>query len=467
MRHTTLETGGRDSAKTGEGGWASWTAQALFAWTRTHDEPGKSGTFGYIAAGLLCADVSFTHRALARFWAVGAKASHGNNRLLDACFRVFARCAKKKIFNSFTSFSRWKWFNLFFFFFFLSFRKCCLTRQWQRTECDTRYMVQQKKFDVILRFLVDRYRRTKPPKPDASQVLSCSSATSKTGNRFRWSFFFAVWRRCARSQLHMNIVPSFSWRVKEAALWFESYSSKNLTGGTTWSSQSTSTDWLTRTHYWSSPRSKLANKKPTSTRKLRKFPVTSGQGSKHRDWTVSRWWRSHFTVIVVSASCHHFTRADSGWSRISWFSRVTLPWLRGGTSVAPWRHKCSHVPVFRRLFLECLTVFPFEFRPRTFTIRFYGKKLYHIRAYDFGVQFSFKDVHVAVNLLSAEQIDFSAEQLHCLSNLFSPLLNVLAFYFLFYLLPFICEGVLHLGLFWEGCLFSDGRKNGRSTFVLR
>ena len=73
---------------------------------RTHDEPGKSGTFGYIAAGLLCADVSFTYHALARFWAVGAKASHGNNRLLNACFRVFARCAKKKIFNSFTSFSR-------------------------------------------------------------------------------------------------------------------------------------------------------------------------------------------------------------------------------------------------------------------------------------------------------------------------------------------------------------------------
>ena len=106
MRHATLETGGRDSAKTGEGGWAGWTAQALFAWTRTHDEPGKSGTFGYIAAGLLCADVSFTHRALARFWAVGAKASHGSNRLLDACFRVFAHCAKKRIFNSFTSFSR-------------------------------------------------------------------------------------------------------------------------------------------------------------------------------------------------------------------------------------------------------------------------------------------------------------------------------------------------------------------------
>ena len=51
-------------------------------------------------------------------------------------------------------------------------------------------------------------------------------------------------------------------------------------------------------------------------------------------------------VVSLSASCHHLMRADSGWSRISWFSRVTLPWLRGGTSVAPWRHKSSHVLVF-------------------------------------------------------------------------------------------------------------------------
>ena len=50
-----LETGGRESAKRGGGGegWASWTAQGLFAWTRTHDEPRKSWTCGYIAAGLL------------------------------------------------------------------------------------------------------------------------------------------------------------------------------------------------------------------------------------------------------------------------------------------------------------------------------------------------------------------------------------------------------------------------------
>ena len=102
MRHATLETGGRDSAKAGEGGWASWTAQALFAWTRTHDEPGKSGTFGYIAAGLLCADVSFTHRALARFWAVGAKASHGNNRLrrcLLPCIRALREKENFQLFH--------------------------------------------------------------------------------------------------------------------------------------------------------------------------------------------------------------------------------------------------------------------------------------------------------------------------------------------------------------------------------
>ena len=94
------------------------------------------------------------------------------------------------------------------------------------------------------------------------------------------------------------------------------------------------------------------------------------------------------TVIVVSASCHHFMRADSGWSRISWFSRVTLPWLRGGTSVAPWRHKCSHVPVFRRLFDRL----PVRISTSDLHHRILRKKLYHIRAYYFGVQFSFKCV---------------------------------------------------------------------------
>ena len=77
------------------GGWASWTAQALFAWTRTHDEPRKSWTCGYIAAGLLRADVSSGHRAPARFWTVGAKAL-----LLDACFFVYSRVARKRKFST-------------------------------------------------------------------------------------------------------------------------------------------------------------------------------------------------------------------------------------------------------------------------------------------------------------------------------------------------------------------------------
>ena len=53
-----LSTGAENRAKNGGGGGASWTAQALFAWTRTHDEPRKSYTCGYIAAGLLHADMS-------------------------------------------------------------------------------------------------------------------------------------------------------------------------------------------------------------------------------------------------------------------------------------------------------------------------------------------------------------------------------------------------------------------------
>ena len=82
--------------KKGGGGWASWTAQALFAWTRTHDEPGNSETCGYIAAGLLRSGVTFGHRAPARFWTVGAKA-------LVACSMpasVYSRVARKRKFST-------------------------------------------------------------------------------------------------------------------------------------------------------------------------------------------------------------------------------------------------------------------------------------------------------------------------------------------------------------------------------
>ena len=62
-------------------------------------------------------------------------------------------------------------------------------------------MVQRKKSDVILRFLVDRYRRTKPPKPDASQfVVPARLPKPVIGSGVLSS------SRFARSQLHMNSV---------------------------------------------------------------------------------------------------------------------------------------------------------------------------------------------------------------------------------------------------------------------
>ena len=264
--------------------------------------------------------------------------------------------------------SDWQSFFFFFFFFFLSFRECCLTRQWQSTECDARYMVQRKKVDVILRLLVDRYRRTKPPKPDAPQFVVPARLPKPvigSGGLSSSRFDDDV------PEVNCTWTASFSWRIKEAALWFESHGSKNLTGGgTTWSSQSTSTDWLTRTHHWSSPRSKLAYKKPTSTRKLRKFPVTSGQGSKHRDWTGSGWWARWRSQ---SSSCQHHVITWRGLIPADHEYLDSVAWPCHDCEVAPvWHHDVTN-PRTCQFSAVCLTVFPFEFRPRTFTIGFYGK----------------------------------------------------------------------------------------------
>ena len=181
---------------------------------------------------------------------------------------------------------------------------------------------------------------------------------------------------------------SFSCRVKEAALWFESYGSKNLTReGPHALHTSISTDWLTRTHHWSSPRSKLAYKKPTSTRKLRKFPVTSGQGSKHHDWTASRWWARWRSQ---SSSCQHCV--------ITWHELIpadpeyldSVAWLLHDWEVAPvWHHDVTNARTcqfFRRLFDRL----PVRISTSDLHHRILRKKIFHIRAYDFGVQFSFK-----------------------------------------------------------------------------
>ena len=130
--------------------------------------------------------------------------------------------------------------------------------------------------------------------------------------------------------------------------------SKNLTGGTTWSSQSTSTDWLTRTHHWSSPRSKLAYKKPTkatSTRKLRKCPETSGQGSKHRDWTASRWWARWRSQ---SSLCQHHVITWRGLIPADHEYLGSVAWPCHDCEVAPvWHHDVTNARTcqfFRHLF---------------------------------------------------------------------------------------------------------------------
>ena len=217
-------------------------------------------------------------------------------------------------------------------------------------------MVQRKKFDVILRLLVDsRYRRTKPPKPDASQFVVPARLPKPvigSGGLSSSRFDDDV------PEVNCTWTASFSWRVKEAALWFDSHCSKNLTGGPggTWSSQSTSTDWLTRTHHWSSPRSKLAYKKPTSTRKLRKFAVTFGQGSKHHDWTASRWrarWRSQ------SSSWQHHVITWRGLIPADHEYLDSVAWPCHDCEVAPvWHHDVTN-GLTCQFSAVCLTVFPF------------------------------------------------------------------------------------------------------------
>ena len=97
-------------------------------------------------------------------------------------------------------------------------------------------------------------------------------------------------------------------------------------------------------------------------------------------------------MVLNSTGCHRFStagrvRTDSGWSGPFRIARVTLH----DCKVAPLRSQAQTCYFF---FAVYLTIFLFEFRPQTFTIGFYGENIYQIRAYDFGVQFSFN--HAAV-----------------------------------------------------------------------
>ena len=245
--------------------------------------------------------------------------------------------------------------NLFFFFFFFFVVSWVL---FDKTV--TEYTVWRKVHGTAeevrcypqTRLLVDRYRRTKPPKPDASQFVVPAwlpKPVIGSGGLSSLRFDDDV------PEVNCTWTASFSWRVKEAALWFESHGSKNLTGGTTWSSQSTSTNWLRRTHHWSSPRSKLDYKKPTSTRKLRKFPVPSGQGSKHRDWTASRWWARWRSQ---SSSCQHHVITWRGLIPADHEYLDSVAWPCHDCEVAPvWHHDVTN-PRTCQFSAVCLTRLP-------------------------------------------------------------------------------------------------------------
>ena len=206
---------------------------------------------------------------------------------------------------------------------------------------------------MLSSLLVDRYRRTKPPKPDASQfVVPARLPKPVIGSGGLSSSRFDD----DAPEVNCTWTASFSWRVKEAA--------RKLRFG---SNRTAPKIWQEGQHDLHSPPQPIAvdENTPLEQSTIETFLQEAYKYQKVTKISCDIWSRfeaswldcvtmmSEMTieVIVVSASCHHLTRADSGWSRISWFSRVTLPWLRGGTSVAPWRHKSSHVPVFRRLFL--------------------------------------------------------------------------------------------------------------------
>ena len=278
-----------------------------------------------------------------------------------------------------------------FFFFFVSFHECCLTRQWQSTECDTRYMVQRKKFDVILRFLVDRYWWTKPPKPDASKFVV--PARLPTGNRFRVVFLLrGLTTMCQKSTAQWT--ASFSWRVKEAALLVRIVRySKNLT--VYW--------WQHDLHSppqpidWREHTIGAVHDRNLPTRSLQ-VPVISYEnflwstrvkvrsivtGLRHDDERDDD--RSHCRVSIMSSLWRGLI---SGWSRISWSqSRDSLlmiaRWHQCGTMTSL---TCSHDASFSAVKFDRLPV-----RISTSDLRPSDSmdiKLYHIRAYDFGVQFS-------------------------------------------------------------------------------
>ena len=206
---------------------------------------------------------------------------------------------------------------------------------------------------------------------------------------------------CQKSTDNCTWAASFSWRVK---LRFGS----NRTAPKIWQEEQHDLHSPPQPIDWREHTIGVVHDRNLPTRSLQVpesyenflWHLVNRQGSKHRDWTASRWWARWRSQ---SSSCQHMSSLDAGWFRLitniliqsrdlAMIARWHQECIRtlSGTSVAPWRHKCSHVPVFRRLFDRL----PVRISTSDLHHRILRKKLYHIRAYDFGVQFSFKDAFV-------------------------------------------------------------------------
>ena len=201
-----------------------------------------------------------------------------------------------------------------------------------------------------------------------SIAVRCSSATSKTGNRFGWSFFFAVWRRWARSQLHMNSVV-----LVESQLRFGS----NRTAPKIWQEGQHDLhrpphpiDWREHTigavHDRNLPTRSLQVPESYENFLWHRVKVRSiVTGLRHDGWWAR--WRSQ------SSSCQHHVITWRGLIPADHEYLDSVAWPCHDCEVAPvWHHDVTNARTcqfFRRLYDRL----PFEFRPRTFTIGFYGK----------------------------------------------------------------------------------------------
>ena len=116
---------------------------------------------------------------------------------------------------------------------------------------------------------------------------------------------------------------------------------------------------------------------------------TGTRSNRRRKWSKDLGWWKHGRYYVTGARRQEFElgcgmvlnstghntftmagrlRSDSARLIMNILNRSRdLAWARGGTTDVTNARTCH-------FFAVCLTAFPFEFRPQTFTIRFYGKK---------------------------------------------------------------------------------------------